>query len=490
MKAEADGAESTFQYDGPAQWLSITFPSGAYTHSVMVSNVVDFVEFDEASGYYSIASGDVSSFLIALTDANSRGNVKIFLPNGVYDLGETVLTPISGKNISIIGESMEGTIIRNQPPKENEGIGTTATLYNTSDGLYLQDLTLQNALDYYATGAAGRAVCLQDKGKNTIAKNVRMLSYQDTYYSNSANRFYWEDSEIHGTVDYLCGDGDVVYNRVKLYNESRNSGKPEGSDVIAAPYTSASCQWGYVFLDCEVASGCKDFTFARSWGGESKAQFIRTKVTDNSLNANRWTTAGMNVAAYKFKEYQTMDAEGNITTPASNIVNFTHNSGNREYETVLTDEEAAQYTVANIYGSWAPDVTCQQTEITNEIMPNLEGISSVLFSMTATHPVEGTESFYFILQPDKTPSMMEMIEGYAKILEMTEELESFTLTIRGANERGGFGPAFDLIAYLNSLVSIEQIEAPAATSTIYNMYGQRISNAKGFCIENGQKVIK
>ena len=78
------------------------------------------------------------------------------------------------------------------------------------------------------------------KGENTICKNVRMLSYQDTYYSNKASKFYWEDCEIHGTVDYLCGDGDVIYNRVKLVNENRNTTTtPNGETTVAAPNTTS-----------------------------------------------------------------------------------------------------------------------------------------------------------------------------------------------------------------------------------------------------------
>lgn len=54
----------------------------------------------------------------------------------------------------------------------------------------------------------GRAVCLWDQGTKTICKNVRLLSYQDTYYSNLQGAVkYFEDCEIHGTVDFICGDG-------------------------------------------------------------------------------------------------------------------------------------------------------------------------------------------------------------------------------------------------------------------------------------------
>ncbi|MDE6394780.1 MAG: hypothetical protein K2K77_05500, partial [Duncaniella sp.] len=206
VKGESDGAEQTFRYDGEAGWLTITFPSGSYTHNVTVDNVVEFVSYDETSGYYVIPAGDASSFLLALKAAGSQDGAKIFLPNGTYDLGTTVLTPVTGKNVSIIGESTEGTVILNYPPLDAEGISQTATLLNRSENLYLQDLTLRNAMPFDGKAAAGRAVTLQDKGKNTICKNVSLESYQDTYYSNNTSAyFYFEDGEIHGVVDYVCG---------------------------------------------------------------------------------------------------------------------------------------------------------------------------------------------------------------------------------------------------------------------------------------------
>lgn len=428
-----DGANISLTYQGEATTLTLTFSATAYVHNVIVYNV-ESVPTKNAFGYYEIAPGDGASLLLVLA-ALQEGD-KIFLPNGTYDFGEKALTAISANNVSIIGESMEGTIIRNAPDKSTEGISTTATLLNTSNNLYLQDLTIQNALDYYATGSAGRAVCLQDKGTNTICKNVRMLSYQDTYYSNKASRFYWEDSEIHGTVDYLCGDGDVVYNRCKFVNESRARDSKSGSDVLCAPNHSASCTWGYVFLDCTIESRCKDFTLARSWGGKSAAQFIRTKVLDNSLAASRWTIAGMNVAAYKFKEFGTTDKDGNVTTPASNVVTFTHSSGNLTYETVLSADEAAAYTVANIYGEWAPDQVAAQVTSAEQVGEN--AIYLVNGQITGQRPASGL--------------------------------------VRVANARGGFGPAFN--------VTTNTISLPNASLSLND--GKQLRDGHLVIIRNGQ----
>ena len=190
-----------------------------------------------------VEAGNAESLLNAIERANLQNadtlseRLFILIPDGVYDLGERVLTSI-------------------------EGISTTATLLNRGHHTYVQDLTLKNALDYYHSGAAGRAVCWQDKGDSTIFKRVRMLSYQDTYYSNNEHgHSYFEDSEIHGTVDFICGAGDVFFNHCLLVMEKRrqNGG---GRDIIAAPRTSKT-DWGYVFSHCAIRSDNTDFVYAR-----------------------------------------------------------------------------------------------------------------------------------------------------------------------------------------------------------------------------------
>lgn len=434
LPVATDGETTTIKYDGSETTLTFTFPAGsAYIHGIEVYNVENFLSYDENTHYYEIAPNDAAGLLLALKAV--KDGDKIFLPNGTYDLGETVLTQIYANNVSIIGESMDNTIIRNAPDKTTEGIGTTAIFVNNSKNLYLQDLTLRNDLDYYAVGGTARAVCLQDKGENTICKNVKMFSHQDTYYSNKASKFYWEDSELHGCVDYVCGDGDVVFNRSKFVNESRAKDKKSGSVVICAPNTSESCTWGYVFLDCNISSLCNDFTFARSWGGKSKAQFIRTQILDNSLASSRFTIEGMNVAADKFKEYATTNSEGTITTPKSNVIKFTHSSGNNEFETVLSDDEAAQYTVANIFGEWAPDkIAAQVTDKDKGSVFLVDG------KITTDRPTEGK--------------------------------------FRIANTRGGFGPEVDA----STATAIETVTFP----TTMNAPKKFFKDEKLVILKNGK----
>lgn len=294
-RVEADGGVASFTYDGEPTTLTITYPATAYVHGVEVYNVEDFVTKDETTGYYVISSGDVSSLLLAIKSAQEGD--RIFLPNGTYDFGETVKTPISANNLSIIGQSADGVIIRNAPDVKVEGLGYADLFQNFSTGLYMQDLTLQNDLDYYKAGT-GRAPVLQDLGTQTIMKNVNMRSYQDTYYSKSGD-YYFEGGLIQGTVDYICGNGNAYFNGVTLLNKSRSATGSTGDCTITAANTSSNLK-GYVFNGCTIETESKTFNFGRSWG-TAKTAFLNTTINSGKLAATRWTVAGMNSAPVSYK---------------------------------------------------------------------------------------------------------------------------------------------------------------------------------------------
>lgn len=320
-----------------------------------------------------VKQGDAQSLLAAVEQANKLNADKeteplyILIPNGVYDLGEKVLTRITGHHIAMIGQSMAGTIIRNCPDVKNEGISKTAVFQNRGTNNYFQDLTLQNALDYYAAGSAGRAVTLHDKGTRTICNRVRLLSYQDTYYSDNDGQFFFQDSEIHGTVDFICGAGDVWFERCRLVTEKR-SANGHGRDVIAAPRTSET-PWGYIFHRCTVENIDTNFEYARGWNGTPHCIWLYTTLlTPEKLEPTRFDYRGMRTVKNDFKEYGTMDAQRRNITPKTNVVNFElrDKQGNlteqNEVETILTAEEAKRYTVRNVFGDWQPLKVMRKTE--------------------------------------------------------------------------------------------------------------------------------
>lgn len=423
-----DGDLRSYYYEGPADILTLAFSGAPYVHAITIVNVQDTPVTRNEAGYYVVKAGDADNFLTTLEIANANAGARrtyIFLPKGTYHLGEKTLTPISGNNISIIGEDSESTVIVNAPKVENEGIGTTATLLITGENTYLQDLTLRNALDYYASGAAGRAVVIQDKGNRTICKNVRMLSYQDTYYSNNGGQYYFEDGEIHGTVDYICGNGDVYFNRVKLVNESRSANGKAGEDVIAAPYPSDNVQFGYVFNNCTIDNKAATFSLGRAWGGLSKLTFLNTTILQPAeLAATRFTTGGMNTAAYRFKEYASVDADGSIVTPSDNTQTFKKDAISYTYNTTLTAEEAQAYAIDKVFPNWNPSTLAAQAMMGSAAVTG----NTVTWDAVANAPA-------YAVFADGT------FAGITGATSFAADSNVKAYTVRAANPMGGFGKA-------------------------------------------------
>lgn len=377
--------------------------------------------------YYIVSAGSASGFLSALSKANgssSSSRKYIFLPNGTYDLGTTCLTAITGSNISIIGQSMDKTIIKNAPAVANEGISKTATLLNKGNNNYFQDLTIQNALDYYNAGSAGRAVTLQDKGNYTICKNVKLVSYQDTYYSNNASgSFYFEDCDIHGTVDFICGGGDVFFNECTLTVEPRTA-SGSGSCVIAAPYTQST--WGYVFNNCKIANNAASYSLGRAWGGTPKLAYINTTLTaPTKIISTRFTPAGMNVIADTFVEFNSKNTSGTTVSPSSNVVSFTLGSTTSKKETIISASTAKNYALNKVFTSWTPNEDAAQLTVSSVSQSG----STIKWSA-----VSGASSYAIF----KDGSFLAIVGSSTTSYNISA---TGTYTVRASNPMGGFGTA-------------------------------------------------
>lgn len=407
----------------------------------------------------------VEEFKEALKTANSiKATYRIFMHDGTYDLGSTTLTTISGYNISLIGESMEGTVIVNKPTVE--GIGETATLLNTGQNLYLQDITLKNAYDY--TGSTGRAVCLQDKGNKTIAKRVKLLSYQDTYYSNSQNRFYWENSEIHGTVDYLCGGGDVYYNRCTFYMEDRTSG-----DVLAAP--NKPLKYGYVFLDCTIDGADSQkgkYNLARPWADQCRAQFINTTMKILP-SATGYTEMGDGNAPAVFAEYNSMTSSGNIVDLSGRKTKYIYNEGalvkEAGHSPVLTKEEADALSIDIVMGgtdNWDPRVATEQADAPENV------------KLTGTSLTWDDNDYVLCWAICKDGAVIDFTTTNSYTVTDTNAKYS----VRAANEKGGLSEATEA----NSSTGIEEVvtDQEVVKTTYYNTAGCQVNaKTKGVIIE-------
>ncbi len=367
------GKSISFSYSGLNYNTSYTFTLAAGTVSDIfgntLSNPVTFSfttmnrptvtkkSFDFVVG----VDGNFSAAIAAATAASSSGNrFRIFFPDGQYNIGTATgnsnqMTTITLPNVSFVGQSSDGTVLYNQ--NTTEGISSTATMYftNTANNLYIQDLSLKN--NDYRSGSAslGRCVALWDQGTKNIYKNVNVLSNQDTYYSGTG-RTYFEGGSIHGTVDFICGGGDVFFNESLIYLESRTG------NCITAPSTTTS--YGYVFSGCTIdgfANTNGNFNLGRPWQNSPRTVYINT--TMNVLpTAAGWTEMG--VVPALFAEYNSANSLGTSVDVSMRKSSYTYNSVTTPVSPqVLTTEQAATYTIDNVLGgndAWQPQQSTDQ----------------------------------------------------------------------------------------------------------------------------------
>ncbi|MBQ6790314.1 MAG: hypothetical protein IJP76_02540 [Paludibacteraceae bacterium] len=380
------------------------------------------VPFDEATGFYSVPAGDAPSLLAAIAAANATGDAKIFLPNGTYNLGAAPLTTICANNISLIGESAEGVIIQNAPLALPDALHNTATLRIAENvqGTYLQDLTIRNAL------TTTSAVALWDQGTQTVCKNVRLLSRQNTYFSNLTGAVkFFEDCEIHGALDLISGDGSVYFRNSLL----RADQSADDAIAVLSANNGAETDNGFVFDACTVQSENPVLSLGRAWANTPTALFLNTTVdysagqfafADEQGTVQRWTKSLLSAGAWpRFGEFNTRLEDEQLITPESNLVTFVDpfsDNATQELETVISEEQAAAFTIGFTLGEWA--ATAEEEVLQVELRCDDGEWSGA---------PEGTA---FLIKKDGVLSIAA---------ELPEWKGEEGLIVRAANKRGGFG---------------------------------------------------
>ena len=464
---DVDAEIVAFNYEGEGGTITLNLSTEGemYLHAVKIVNTSE-TNYESQGQWYFVKPGSAESLLEVLDIVNGANADKdaersfIFVPDGTYDLGETVKTAISGHNISIIGQSTENTIIVTAPDKSIEGLGS-ADMFNVSGtNLYLQDLTLQNALDYYGAldnkQVGGRAAVINDAGNRTIGKNIRMLSCQDTYYSSNDNmQSYYEDCDIHGTVDFICGGGDVRFQNTTLSLEPRQTDL-KGSRTVVAP--RGTVKFGYVFDNCKVidlAAGQGTWNFGRTWNNQPITVYLNTTLDDNAaatLISSRWIEKGMNnTDPVLFGEFNTLDAAGNNITPESNII---HSHGG-DFETIINAEQAAGFTYEmmfseNLEKQWNPALLTRQLEA-----PANAKYENGIITWT---PANNGAIAYAIFVDGVFAGITEESSFSIENLDIIPN----KITIRSANAMGGFGPEA-VVAGVTATATVTLSEAGYAT---------------------------
>ena len=421
-------------------------------------------EYKHKTFDYVVRDGDIDAAIAAANAKTGNDRFYIFVPDGEYHIGsknENEKTDtLKSNHISLIGQSQSGVTIWNQP--KEEGLRKTATLhlFKTATDFYAQDLKLENRFDYASAGSAGRAAALHDQGNRTIMKNVSLISYQDTYFSNNAgadSRAYFENCDIAGVVDFICGDGNIWFEKCNIIHRDRS-----GNNIVAAEQGEIQ-EWGYVFNNCTIKTVTENpqqhrdynWTLARPWNNYPTCTFLNTtmKTLPKLTGWGKMDTGRI----IRFHEYKSKNADGNLISLSTRSLTACSPGAGSE-ECVLSDVQAATYTKRNALGGsdgFEPDKLCAQINAQSGIIAGREAAEKdivwkddiVLEDNLLKWNKQEEALCYFLFKQNEDGKWIYLENTTSNQVNLTNYRAGF-YCVRAANQRGGLGGATKIIEYV------------------------------------------
>ena len=304
----------------------------------------------------------VQSAVDAVDGQTETDRANIFIAPGKYIERVAVEKPF----VTFIGQGAapaDVTISFNGTPVNVPQFSWHETVFigGSATAFMARNLTFENSTpDRNATPG----VALISIADRAIFDNVRCLGYQDTLCLDGMARQYFRKSFITGDADFIFGNATAVFDRCTI--ESTDSG------FITAASTARVTANGFVFLDCSLVSGSdrnpsvddgttapNDSVFlGRPWFFDPAEQmpsviFIRTRMGPHITSAgwDPWDSIlnpALNRDPYtRVSEWGSMNLAGD-PLPDSNLDGTP--DGRVPWSDPMTAEQAANYTVENIFG--------------------------------------------------------------------------------------------------------------------------------------------
>lgn len=328
-----------------------------------------------ANGAYTTVTEAIDALIAANHPATTEKVVTIAA--GVYE--ERVYVPETLKNVTFVGENAETTKITaghyyGQYDTQGHMLITddTATVYVFGNGFKAKNVWFENSFDYNnppadADGSQKQGLAILVKADRAVFDSCIFTGHQDTLEA-AAGRQYYKNCTIKGCVDFIFGDNPTAVfedcNVVTVVRKKANGSiDSNGGYITVAKGNNGTEGVGvprYCFVHIRskitaeegVANG--SVALARPWRGDATVAYLYCEIGAHvsTLQCNKATSK---------RRYVTMNSGKNIpkdahfyeykNTGASALTEAT------EDFTMLTDEEAALYTLENIFAKENGGVT-------------------------------------------------------------------------------------------------------------------------------------
>ena len=334
------------------------------------------------NGSYGFVYADQTEGSKSTETIRIQGNGKS--EDGTVKYDDCRIVFVNKPNIHIIGQDVNKVTIATDRQDGGDTKNRKQVWYHVNAGaalevqagandFYMENITIDNENWTKQKKAGPQALCINADADRVAWNNMNIRSYQDDFYSHGDyNRYFWNNSRIEGAVDFIYGRGDVWFENTVL-DINRDKG-----GYIVAPDHPLETRWGYVFSNTKIVSSlygdnCQVW-LGRPWHNYPKTVFLNTEMDIlpygqywaeemGGLPA-LWAVYGItdkngikmteeSRLTYKAKATASTFAPGTYDTRTEEPVEK-DGSGNDLYyftknaKNFITNEEAAQYTLANV----------------------------------------------------------------------------------------------------------------------------------------------
>ncbi len=358
-----------------------------YIFAIIVTTLLAFgcanpVRYDAQVNTHATANANHFTSIQSALDAAPANPTKpyiIFIAAGDYY--EKLI--IDKPNVHLYGEGIDKTRIhfnayagQYYTPDTTWGTAGSATLTIRTHNVELHHLTLENSFDFLrndamppaaaerVTGSQAVALFLDNGSDRFIARDVKLLGYQDTLYINSG-RSWFDHSVIAGNVDYIFGKGNALFTDSEIKTLARGRATlPHG--YVTAPSTHISDFYGFTFINCKLTRNQSvpdnSVPLGRPWHPTTRfadGHYADPKAIGKTVFINTWMDGHITHDGWYAMGGTAKDGSKISFAPEdARFFEFdSHGPGaiinNKRRQ--LTNVDIKNYTFSKIMGDWQPD---------------------------------------------------------------------------------------------------------------------------------------
>ncbi|KAL4363534.1 hypothetical protein GQ457_04G009390 [Hibiscus cannabinus] len=290
-------------------------------------------------------SGNFKTITEAVAAAGGGKRTVIYVKAGIYK--ENVDIKRSAKNIMLIGDGIDATVVTGSKNAQTTTTFRSATVGVSGDGFVARDMTFENT----AGPAKHQAVAFRSGSDLSVFYRCSFKGYQDTLYVYSQRQFY-RNCDIYGTVDFIFGDAAAVFQNCNIYIRRPMSGQK--NTVTAQGRTDPNENTGIIIhnsrvtaaSDMKAVQGSFKSYLGRPWQKYSRTVFMKSTL-DGVIDSQGWLpwSGSFALSTLYYGEY--MNTGAGASTSGRVKWGGYH---------VLSAAEAGKFTVGNFLAgsSWIP----------------------------------------------------------------------------------------------------------------------------------------